>query len=120
MPYPECLFTTPPTCVKGVMVCQNRTCRKQGAARVIAAFQATAIDQVVVLPSGCLGQCGNGPMVRVVPDEVWYARVHPDEVPAVIERHLLGGRPIVAMLYRKFHSRSHANPNHNESGDESR
>jgi len=27
----------------------------------------------------------------------------PDEVLAVVERHLLGGRPVAAMLYPKFH-----------------
>lgn len=87
------------------MVCQNRTCRQQGAAKVLVAFQARVVDQVVVLPSGCLGQCGSGPMVRVVPDEIWYCRVQPAEVPAVIERHLIAGQPIAAMLYPKFHPR---------------
>jgi (2Fe-2S) ferredoxin len=42
-------------------------------------------------------------MVKILPDEVWYCRVHPDEVPAVVERHLLGGQAIAAMLYQKFH-----------------
>ena len=89
---------------KQVLVCQNRTCSKQGAGKVIAAFQAQAIPGVTVTSSGCLGQCGMGPMVMVTPEQVWYSSVHPDEVPAVIERHLLGGRPVVAMLYSKFHS----------------
>jgi len=44
-----------------------------------------------------------GPMVLVTPEQVWYSHVHPDEVLAVVERHLLGGRPVAAMLYPKFH-----------------
>jgi len=28
------------------------------------------------------------------PEQVWYSHVHPDEVLAVVERHLLGGRPV--------------------------
>ena len=44
-------------------------------------------------------------MVLVQPEEVWYSRVQPDEVPAVVERHLIGGEPVKAMLYRKFHPR---------------
>lgn len=83
-----------------VLVCQNRACRKLGAAKVIAAFQALPVSDVTVTPSGCLGQCGNGPMVLVMPEQVWYNRVHPDEVPAVVERHLIGGIPVVAMLAR--------------------
>ncbi len=85
------------------MVCQNRTCCKQGASVVLAAFQAHPVPGVTVTGCGCLGQCGNGPMVLILPDEVWYSSVYPDEVPVVVERHLLNGRPVTAMLYPKFH-----------------
>lgn len=87
-----------------VLVCQNSSCRKKDAAGVLAAFQAHPVTGVEVVGSSCLGQCGNGPMVLVVPDEIWYSRVHPNEVPAVVKRHLLGGKPVAAMLYRRFHS----------------
>jgi (2Fe-2S) ferredoxin len=86
-----------------VLVCQNTACRKAGATKVLAAFQASPIADVTVIGSRCLGQCGNGPMVVVMPEEVWYSRVQAEEVPAVVERHLRGCRPIAAMLYRKFH-----------------
>ncbi|MBD1924789.1 (2Fe-2S) ferredoxin domain-containing protein [Trichocoleus sp. FACHB-90] len=84
-----------------VLVCQNRSCRKLGAVKVLAAFQALPVPGVTVTGSQCLGQCGNGPMVLVLPEQVWYSRVHPDEVPAVVERHLRGGRAIASMIYRK-------------------
>jgi len=87
-----------------VLVCQSKTCRKQGAAAVFAAFQTHAAAGVQVVSSGCLGQCGNGPMVLVLPDEVWYGRVHGDEVPTVVKRHLHQGQPVRSMLYRKFHA----------------
>ena len=89
--------------LKHVFVCQNRTCRKQGAGKVLAAFQVHSVPDVTVIGSSCLGQCGNGPMVLVTPEQVWYSRVQPSEVPAVVERHLRGGHPIAAMLYPQFH-----------------
>ncbi len=89
-----------------VLVCQNRTCRKQGAGKVLAVFQAHPVVGVEVIGSGCLGQCGMGPMVKVMPDEVWYCRVHPDEVSAVVKCHLRDGKPVSAMLYQKFHRSS--------------
>jgi len=46
-----------------VLVCQNRTCRKQSAAKVLAAFGQLSPSEVEVVASSCLGQCGNGPMV---------------------------------------------------------
>lgn len=81
------------------MVCQNRTCRKQGAAKVLAAFQQVPVADVTVIGSGCLGECGNGPMVLVLPEQTWYCRVQPAEVPTVVERHLCGGQPVKGMLY---------------------
>ena len=90
-------------CSKTVLVCHNNACRKQGAAKVLAAFEAHPVAGVSAIASRCLGQCGNGPMVLILPEEVWYNGVHPDEVPAVVERHLRGGQPVKAMLYQKFH-----------------
>jgi (2Fe-2S) ferredoxin len=75
----------PPKCVR---VCQNRTCRKQGAKKVLTAFEALPVPGVIVTGSGCLGQCGNGPIVLVLPDMVWYCGVHPSEVPFIVEQDL--------------------------------
>ena len=83
-----------------ILVCQNRTCRKQGSAEVLAAFRESCqgtgdggTGETPVLRvegSGCLGHCGSGPMVLVLPEEVWYSQVRVEEVPAVVERHLSG------------------------------
>ena len=86
-----------------VRICQNKACRKQGAAKVLRAFQTLAPDEVSIEPSQCLGQCGNGAMVLVLPQQIWYSRVSPEEVSAIVDRHLIQGQPIRAMLYRKFH-----------------
>jgi (2Fe-2S) ferredoxin len=42
-------------------------------------------------------------MVCVLPENIWYWRVTAVEVPAIVQRHLLGGQPIKAMLYPRFH-----------------
>lgn len=89
-------------CLRQVIVCQNRTCRKQGSPKVLSAFQALPVPEVTIMPSSCLGECGNGPMVLVMPEQVYYWRVNPDEVPAIVERHLRGGKPVKAMIYPKF------------------
>ncbi|MEP0868337.1 (2Fe-2S) ferredoxin domain-containing protein [Trichocoleus desertorum AS-A10] len=86
-----------------VLVCQNKSCQKQGATKVLAALQTQTTSDVQVEASSCLGQCGNGPMMLVLPEEVWYCRVQPDEVGAIAERHLKQGNPVKGMLYRKFH-----------------
>jgi (2Fe-2S) ferredoxin len=85
------------------LICQSNACRKGGSAKVLTAFQAMQ-PEASVMASVCLGQCGNGPMVLILPEQVWYDRVQPDEVPAIVQRHLEEGKPIKAMLYRRFHS----------------
>ncbi|WP_219884542.1 (2Fe-2S) ferredoxin domain-containing protein [Merismopedia glauca] len=69
-----------------ILVCQNRTCRRQGSAKVLAALQAYAIANLTVKPTGCLGHCGNGPMVVILPEEIWYSGVQPAEVPILIKK----------------------------------
>lgn len=91
-----------PECVR---ICLSRTCCKQGAKLVLAAFEASIVPGITVMRSGCLGQCGNGPMVLVLPDMVWYCGVLPSQVPLVIKQHLLGGEKVKQMLYRRFHKR---------------
>lgn len=86
-----------------VLVCQNRSCRKQGAANVLAAFQKLSGSEVAVVASSCLGQCGSGPMVLVMPEQVWYSGIYPEEVASITDQHFQGGKPVKAMLYRKFH-----------------
>ncbi|NET00235.1 MAG: (2Fe-2S) ferredoxin domain-containing protein [Sphaerospermopsis sp. SIO1G2] len=88
---------------KCVQVCQHRSCRKQGAVAVLAAFQNLPVPEVEILASGCLGQCGNGPMVLVLPDMIWYSRVLPEEVAVVVKKHLLDGQIVTQMLYHRFH-----------------
>ncbi|MBW4595033.1 MAG: (2Fe-2S) ferredoxin domain-containing protein [Brasilonema angustatum HA4187-MV1] len=94
---------TSPVFPKCVRVCQNRTCRKQGAAKVLEAFEALPTPEVTVTGSTCLGQCGNGPMVLVLPEMVWYSGVRPSEVPLLVEQHLRGGQRVTKMLYHRFH-----------------
>ncbi|MGB3297453.1 MAG: (2Fe-2S) ferredoxin domain-containing protein [Phormidesmis sp.] len=88
---------------KKVLVCQNVTCKQQGSEKVLAALQAQAPNEVEVEPSGCLGQCGNGPMLLVVPDKTWYHRIQPKDVPRIAEQHLRQNRPVASKLYPQAH-----------------
>lgn len=92
--------------MRRVLICQSRACCKGGAAKVLAAFQAEPVRDVAIEPSGCLGQCGNGPMVLILPEQSWYCRLQPQEVPVVIQKHLRNWQPVQPFLYPKFHRQS--------------
>lgn len=47
----------------------------------------------------CLGPCENGPMIVVYPEGVWYAGVSPEDVPEIVESHMLQGKPVQRLLY---------------------
>jgi (2Fe-2S) ferredoxin len=55
---------------------------------------------VRVNKSGCFDQCGNGPMVVVYPENVWYGGVTLDHARRILEEHLIGGRPVDELRYR--------------------
>ena len=89
--------------VRCVLVCQHQSCLINGSAAVLAAFEAHPVSGVKVEGSGCQGQCNTGPTVRVTPDEIWYCRVKPIDVPLIVEQHLQGGKPVKALFNPRIH-----------------
>ncbi|KAI4347351.1 hypothetical protein L6164_008167 [Bauhinia variegata] len=59
-------------CVKAeiqeIRVCTNRTCRKQGSFETLETLSGLAPPSITVKPCGCLGRCGAGPNLVVLPD----------------------------------------------------
>jgi (2Fe-2S) ferredoxin len=84
-----------------VVVCLGRSCRKYQAQAVWDNFAQNLPPGVELLSVPCLGQCGNGSMVVIEPDQTWYSQVHPDKVDTIIGQHIIGKSPVKAMLYSK-------------------
>lgn len=89
-----------------VLVCVfGPWCRLQGAVEVHAdlkqlAKDAKMTDTVRITKSGCLGQCGHGPIVATWPENVWYGDVKREDVPELFEEHVVNGRPVERLRYR--------------------
>jgi (2Fe-2S) ferredoxin len=89
-----------------VFVCLNQrpeghpkgSCLDRGAAEVFNALREEQgrrlLTGVKVVATGCMEGCLAGPVLLVVPDNVWYGGVTEADVPALVERHLLGGEPV--------------------------
>jgi len=88
-----------------ILVCQYINCQSQGSAAVLKAFQAAVPEGVVVTGCGCQGQCNMGPTVRVLPDETWYCRITPEQVPQIVEQHLINGKLVSDLLHPRWHPR---------------
>ncbi|KAF8014618.1 hypothetical protein BT93_H0433 [Corymbia citriodora subsp. variegata] len=53
-----------------VRVCTNRTCRRQGSFQTLEALSGLAPPGVAVKSCGCLGRCGSGPNLALLPEGV--------------------------------------------------
>jgi len=90
---------------KHVFVCTGGDyCPFDGSVEVHAflkdGVKARGLKKTVrVNKSGCLDQCGNGPMVVVYPENVWYSHVTLEKAGRILEEHLVGGRPVAEYFY---------------------
>jgi (2Fe-2S) ferredoxin len=48
--------------------------------------------------AGCLDQCETGVTVVVYPEQVWYGHVTVEDVPELIERHILRGEYVERLM----------------------
>ncbi|WP_019508404.1 ferredoxin [Pleurocapsa sp. PCC 7319] len=96
---------TPDSKLQKLLVCLGRSCRKYNSEQVFNNFKRNVPPNTELISIGCLGQCGNGPMVlvEVKSKPIWYSEVHPDEVATIVKQHLIGKSPVKKMLYPKFH-----------------
>ncbi len=89
--------------MKQVLVCRYVNCNLNGAQAVLEAFQEQVIPEVEAIACECQGQCNMGPTVRVLPDDIWYCRVKPEDVPEIVSQHLNQGKPVDRLLHPRMH-----------------
>jgi (2Fe-2S) ferredoxin len=92
-----------PYAVHAFVCLGGRTCPTQGSERIWSELRAKVAeegldDRIRINKSGCMSQCGHGPMVCVYPSEVWYSGVRPEDVDGIL-RHLRGGPVLERRLY---------------------
>jgi len=90
---------------KELLICAGGACISSGQPSVEDALRkalakAGLDDRMRIVPTGCMGACSLGPLVRVLPDDVLYVNLGPDDVAAIVEEHLVGGTPVGRLLYR--------------------
>ena len=88
-----------------VFVCTSgNTCPTQGSREVHAFLKKAAAERglkgmVRTNHSGCMNQCGHGPMVVVYPEDTWYAAVDLEGARRILDEHLVQGRPVEEYRY---------------------
>jgi (2Fe-2S) ferredoxin len=90
-----------------VFICTNRRepgnpkgdCASKGSEEVREAFKRLLSERglkgrIRANAAGCLDQCARGVTVVVYPEQVWYGGVKVEDVPEIVEQHLIGDVPV--------------------------
>ncbi len=82
-------------------------CAAKGSERIRAARKEEIARrgltrEVRANSSGCLDACPHGPTIVVYPEGVWYGGVRLEDVPEIVESHLVKGVPVERLRIRKL------------------
>lgn len=91
---------------RSVMVCGGTGCTSSDSNQIIAKLNQEIAghgiqQQVEVVRTGCFGLCELGPVVIVYPEGIFYSRVEVQDIPKLVETHLLQGKPYEKKIYEK-------------------
>jgi NADH-quinone oxidoreductase subunit F len=103
---------------KQVLVCCGTGCIASGALEVFDALREAAskaglnvkielakclekTDHTLITQTGCQGLCQSGPLVQILPDDIFYTRVTPKTASKIVEKTLLAGEVVEDLLYRE-------------------
>jgi len=85
-----------------LLVAVDEEARLSGVDQVLVALREALEhyglgDEVQVIETGTLGISGQGVVLAVYPDGVFYGQVRPEDVREIVEVHLLKGRPVARL-----------------------
>lgn len=89
-----------------ILVCCGTGCLANGSMEVFQALQkelqaVNNVDlQVYSKSTGCNGWCEQGPLVKILPDDITYCGVKAKDVPEIVSKTIINNEMINRLLYR--------------------
>ncbi len=88
-----------------VLICGGTGCTSSGSAKLhdklAAELKAKGLeDEIKIVMTGCFGLCALGPIMIVYPEGTFYSMVTEDDIPEIVEEHLLKGRIVDRLVYK--------------------
>ncbi len=96
---------------KMILICNNQrppghprsSCADKGSRDVTMECSEMLDDRnlfgkVSLAMTGCIGPCSYGPIVAIMPDNVWYHAVTKDDLEEILDGHVIGGKPVERLI----------------------
>ncbi|MBZ0092520.1 MAG: (2Fe-2S) ferredoxin domain-containing protein [Burkholderiales bacterium] len=64
------------------------------AKKRVKALNLNGEGKIRVNSAGCLGRCGEGPVIVVYPEAVWYTYVDQEDIDEIVDEHLVNGQVV--------------------------
>jgi (2Fe-2S) ferredoxin len=61
-------------------------------------LKLSGIGKVRINRAGCLDRCGEGPLMVIYPEAVWYTFVDHEDLDEIIESHLIHGKVVSRLM----------------------
>ncbi len=95
-----------------LLICGGTGCHATGSIKVkealIAELAAKKLqDKVAVIETGCNGFCAVGPLMVVHPGDIFYQKISIDDIPQIVQDHLIDGKHIDKLLYKDPTTKKH-------------
>ena len=89
-----------------VLICTGTGCSSSNSPAIIERFEeciknAGLENEIKVVRTGCFGLCENGPICIVYPEGAFYSHIKVDDVERIVSEHLVKGRVVADLLYKK-------------------
>ena len=89
-----------------LLLCGGTGCHASGALKVKSVLvdeiaKRGLSEEVKVVETGCNGFCAQGPIMVAYPEGVIYMMLKPEDIPELVEEHLIKGRIVQRLLYKE-------------------
>ncbi|MDA3931369.1 MAG: 4Fe-4S binding protein [Tenericutes bacterium] len=89
-----------------VLVCNGTSCMSSDSEMIIKMMEKELTThkldfEIRVIKTGCFGFCGQGPIIKIEPDDVTYVQVKVEDVQEIVESHLMNQTVVSRLLYQE-------------------
>lgn len=86
-----------------LLVCGGSTCTEHGNDDLAAILKEEIAklnlnEEIQIIKTGCFGLCGKGPIISVMPDDIYYGNVKPADIKEIIESHIVNGKAVERLI----------------------